>query len=47
MRVNEEGEGGQICFVYLVYVYESRAMKLAEITLQREEKGDVGERWRG
>jgi hypothetical protein len=33
-RVNGEGEGGQIQWIYFAYVYENRAMKSLRIVLR-------------
>jgi hypothetical protein len=35
-----KGEGGQICWIYFIFIYEKRTMKLAEIVLRRG--GDEG-----
>jgi hypothetical protein len=37
-RVNREGEGGRIWWMYLAYVYENRTMKPIEIVLKRREE---------
>jgi hypothetical protein len=36
-RVNGEGEGGGIWFMYIAYVCDNRTMKPAEIVLRRGE----------
>jgi hypothetical protein len=36
-RVNKQGEGGQIWWMYFVFTYVNRAMKLGEIVLRRRE----------
>jgi hypothetical protein len=37
-KVNIEGEGGRIWWMYFVYMYEHRTMKLVEIVLRRGEE---------
>jgi hypothetical protein len=39
-------EGGQIWWIYFVFMYENRRMKPVEIVLRRKERKE-GERWRG
>jgi hypothetical protein len=38
-KINREGEGGQIWWMYFVYVYENRIMKLVEVVLRRGRRG--------
>jgi hypothetical protein len=39
VSVNREDEGWQICWMYFVFLYETRTMKLFEIVLKRREVG--------
>jgi hypothetical protein len=40
MKMNTKGEGGQICSMYFVYVYENRIRKTGEIILGQRDEGE-------